>query len=345
MRRPNLNNMDYIVDYNYRSLCLNEKMGVIARVFQEKEVYDISKIVNDFMNKIRKTPEEPVEDYYELLTQSFKIKYDPTTSNKENAKTNGTTVYLYLPLTNSNYFKVKYTLIHELIHVIQLWYNDEYDNMSHVERIKYHFRKPYSSKLSTLSPTSNYRKFIYLLYREDLYEISAWAHDAYIHAFLCKMQHQNMSNQQIVNIVLRNIFVNNDVLNTCIKNIKTSKRAYNVIMEILISHFSELDGNNGQRFFDKNIFELDIIKLIRKEVKLILKKFNNPSKVVRVIKHLIKEYNNQLLEVKDIIIDSYIKHLKYWYDKAIKQYGKAIQLGIDDASTKYNRKGYGSYNK
>ena len=320
--------------YGYRELCLNEKMGVIARVFQEKEIYNVSKITNDFMNKIQKHPDKSYQQTYDIHTFYVTIKYDPDTSNKENGKTDGHTIYLYTYANKENYFKVKYTIIHELIHVIQLWYNDEYDNMSHIERIKYHLRKPYILKLNTLSSKRKYKKFIYLLYREDLYEISAWAHDAYIHAFLCKMQHQNMSNQQIVNTVLRNIFVNNKLLSDVIKAIKQNKFIYNVIIEILISHFSELDGNNGQRFFDKNIFELDIVKQLRKEVKQILHTVYEPIDISKSIRRLIKTYNVQLLEDKDIIVTSFIQHLKYWYDKAIKQYGKAIQLGIDDATIK-----------
>ena len=326
--------MATIKDYNYRKLFLNEQMGVIARVFQEKEVYDISKITNDFLKKIYKNPNKSYTDYYEILTNAIQIKYDPNTNNSNNAQTNGNIIYIYTHATKENYFQIKYLIIHELVHVIQLWYDREYDYMNRIEKIKYYFRKQYIDKLSKLKANSSYKKFIYLLYREDLYEIYAWAHDAYINAFLCKVKNSKIDNQNIVNIVLKNIFINTQFLNNVINNIKNNKRIYNIIIEILVSHFAELDGNNGQRFFDKHIFELDIVKQLRKDVKYILQKENNASKTVKDIKHLIKTYNSELLEAKDIIIDSFIEHMKYWYSKALKQYGKAIQLGIDDAKPK-----------
>ena len=139
--------------------------------------------------------------------------------------------------------------------------------------------------------------------------------------------------------------MNRIFLNDAIKTINTDNNIFSMIITILVGHFSELHGNNGQRFFSKEIFELPIIKEMRKDVKLILHQNNNLEIIANKIIDLIKIYEPKLLNDKSVIIISFIQHLKYWYDKAIKQYGKAIQLGIDDASTKYNRKGYGSYNK
>lgn len=42
---------------------LNEKLGVISRVFQEDDVYHISKITNEFISVIMKNTEISYTDY------------------------------------------------------------------------------------------------------------------------------------------------------------------------------------------------------------------------------------------------------------------------------------------
>ena len=324
---------------------LNEKLGVISRVFQEDDVFHISKITNEFIDIIMKTPENKYTDYYEIYDTVVQINYIPNTGIKQNAvtKANGTVINIYLKAVEENYLLLKYTIIHELIHVLQIWTSNVYENQSELDKIKTMLRKPYLD--IDLLNDPEYRYFMYLLYREDLYEISAWAHDAYINAFKYKVKYPNKSNQDIATLVLSTISMNRIFLNDAIKTINTDDNIFSMIITILVGHFSELHGNNGQRFFSKEIFELPIIKQMRKDVKLILHQNNNLEIIANKIIDLIKIYEPKLLNDKSVIIISFIQHLKYWYDKAIKQYGKAIQLGIDDASTKYNRKGYGSYNK
>ena len=41
---------------DFRNYILNEKMGVISRIFQETEVNRISEIINDFTENIYKNP-------------------------------------------------------------------------------------------------------------------------------------------------------------------------------------------------------------------------------------------------------------------------------------------------
>ena len=121
-------------------------------------------------------------------------------------------------------------------------------------------------------------------------------------------------------------------LSTIINDIKTDNSIFECILSILIGHFSELDGNNGQRFFDNTVFKLPIIQNMRKVVRVILNTYIESEDIVENIITLIDEYKHKFGKDKNIIINSFIQHLTYWYDKAKKQYAKAIQLGIYDAN-------------
>ena len=315
---------------------LNEKLGVISRVFQEDDVFNISKITNNFISNIMNNPEVKYTGYYEVYDTVITINYIPNTSNKINAKTkeDGTTIDIYLKTIKQNYLKIKYILIHELIHVLQIWTSNDYENQSELDKIKTILRKPYLD--TELLNDSKYKYFMYLIYREDLYEIAAWAHDAYITAFVYKASNLNVDNQTVVNYVLNKISMSKSFLNNTINKIYTSDDIYSMILNILVGHFSELHGNNGQRFFSSDIFELPIIKQMRKEVKNILYTYNDLDIIADKILDLIYIYESKLLYNKQQIINSFIEHMKYWYSKALKQYGKAIQLGIDDASIRLN---------
>ena len=126
--------------------------------------------------------------------------------------------------------------------------------------------------------------------------------------------------------------MNTQFLNNTIKEIKSNDYIFNIIVLILISHFSELDGNNGQRFFDKTIFELNVVKQMKKDMREILNSTYEPDEIADKIVELSNEYIFKLRSYKMIIENSFINHLIYWFNKAKKQYGKAIQLGIDDVT-------------
>ena len=318
---------------DFRNYILNEKMGVISRIFQETEVNRISEIINDFTENIYKNPIKKFSTTYGLLDTVITVNYKPNKNTLKNGDTNGYNINIYLIANKTNYLKLRYTIIHELVHIIQKWYSSDINNLSFIEQIKYYLRRPYLDIIQlTKEEKENSKYLLYLLYREDLYEISTWAHDAYINAFKYKVKYPNKSNQDIVNLVLNSISMNTQFLNNTIKEIKSNDYIFNIIVLILISHFSELDGNNGQRFFDKSIFELNVVKQMKKDMREILNSTYEPDEIADKIVELSNEYIFKLRSYKIIIENSFINHLIYWFNKAKKQYGKAIQLGINDAT-------------
>ena len=165
---------------DFRSYILNEKMGVISRIFQETEVNRISEIVNDFTENIYKDPIKKFSTTYGLLDTIITINYKPNKNTLKNGDTNEYNINIYLIANKTNYLKLRYTIIHELVHIIQKWYSHSIDNLSFIEQIKYYLRRPYLDIIElTKDEKENSKYLLYLLYREDLYEISAWAHDAY----------------------------------------------------------------------------------------------------------------------------------------------------------------------
>lgn len=62
---------------DFRNYILNEKMGVISRIFQETEVNRISEIVNDFTENIYKDPIKKFSTTYGLLDIVITVNYKP----------------------------------------------------------------------------------------------------------------------------------------------------------------------------------------------------------------------------------------------------------------------------
>lgn len=313
---------------------LDEKMGIISRVHQTTDVFNISEIANDFISKIYNQPNVQYETYKLLIDQPIHIKYDPHI----NVETKGTAlnnkIVIYQKITKDNILNVKYVLIHELIHIIQDIRKSHVSHYTIADQIKYLLRKPLIDLYNRKDISTN---FIYLLYREDIHEISAWGNNAYITAFKLKKKYPNVSNNKIMQKTLDIVEMNNDFLNTSIDNIKTSELAFNIVIGMLIGQFSELNGNDTHAYFDKSVFQLPVVKNMKNQVKQILNKFLSMDEIVREISDIVEICMPELQENKHIIIESFIKHLKYWFKRARVKLGKAIQLGIEDAEIPINK--------
>ena len=309
---------------------VNEKMGVVSRVNQDTDVFKISEISNDFINKILKNPDKKYETTYLLINKSVYVVYDP----KENPKSDGFTdangdIKIYKKITEDNFLKIKYLFIHELIHVIQqIRKKQSFNSYSYIDRIRYNLRKVTMSQIHQ-GLDSDY--FMFLIYREDCYEITAWGNNAYASAFKYKLDNPDASNQDVVKHVLEDVKMNKKCLDDVIELVKNNETVFQAIIGMLIGHFSEIDGNKEQSYFDKSVFELNVVKKMRKEVKRALSQ--SDEKITdNDLNFIIMSNISELLKVKNDIIKSFIEHMKYWFNKAQKQIGKTIQLGIDDAT-------------
>lgn len=315
---------------------LEEKMGIISRVDQLSDVLEISEITKNFMDDIIKTPNKSFETYQFVLDQSIQFSYIPTIKpNTKGEAINGNHIKIYLQYNKHNYLDIKYIVIHELIHIIQqIRATKHYKEYTTAEKIKFKLRRP---GIQTLNKLEKSKYFLYLIYREDIYEITAWGNNAYLNAFKLKMKYPNMTNNDICKRVLSLVNMNTSFLNASITNIRKEDIAYIAVICMLISQFSELSKRVGQNYFDKHIFQLDVIKKIRMDVKSILSEYNDVDDIVAQIANLYDIYEEELQENKTVIIESFITHIKYWFNRAQLKIGKAIQLGIDDATIKNNK--------
>lgn len=270
---------------DFDKFSLMEKMGVISYESVITDIYNISDITEDFLNILYKNPNKLHSKIYTLNSEPIKLNYFPFSNNKENGKAEKSIAHIYVYANKQNYFKLKYTIIHELIHILQYIQQFNYNfPVSKLTRIRNNLRKPYLVEYT-----------------------------------------------DIVKYVLKKIYFNKQFLNKTINEIKTSNKIFEIIVNILVGHFSILGNKNSQNYFDKFVFELHPVKELQIDITNILNNNNITTEIVEKIFDTIEKYIPKLLKYKNVIIDSFIEHLKYWYEKNIKQYGKAIQLGIDDA--------------
>ena len=116
-----------------------------------------------------------------------------------------------------------------------------------------------------------------------------------------------------------------------VKDLKNDESAYNYVISFLIGNFFELGKSGYQQYFDKSIFQIPFIKEMRKEMKdIVYNEFSIKNMSYNTL-NLVKKYKSELDKYKPEIVDSFIKHMEYWFREAQKHIGKAIQLGIDDA--------------
>lgn len=324
----------YISYKSFENYCnyLTEKQAVPVQVNQNDDVYGISKIVNNFLNIISKNPNKKYETHNILVFTPIKISYIPLKHpvNIEGVTTDDTHVFIYKQYTYESYLDIKYLIIHELVHVIQNLRKKK-KHLSFLDKMRGYLRDVNTKDINDINDS---KYFKLLLYREDLYEIYTWSNDAYITAYQYKCKYPNKSNQDILNYTLKEVEMSSLYLNTTIDLIYKENRIYDVIIDILFGHFSELGSKSEQQFFDRSVFELTIIKYIKQLIHKILCNFSDEETYVSMILQLKETYKPELLLVKDTIIESFIKHLKYWHKQALVKLGKAIQLGIDDATVK-----------
>ena len=110
-----------ITDYNKIpdfNVYINEVIGLVNReMYRNVDVSELSKIIHDFMQHIKQNPTTTYETVEFLFNKAIKIIYKPT-NNGINGETRKDEIYLYKEVNDENFLNVKYTLAHELVHMI-----------------------------------------------------------------------------------------------------------------------------------------------------------------------------------------------------------------------------------
>lgn len=310
-----------------------EKLGVVEReMYDELDVNDISMIINNFMKYIKKHPNEDYEYIISLYNKTITIKYKP---NDDKPNINGLTgkrnICIYKRISKNNYLDVKYTLAHEMVHLIhQLLSNNNrpFEELNTIEQLRYSLLEISSDNFENYKDSKSLSLLLYLI---DRNEVLARNQNAYITAFKYKRNNPDYTNQQIISEVLDDIHMSYNYFKLAVKNLQTDNLSYNYVISFLIGNFYELGKSGYQQYFDKSIFQIPVVKTLRKEIKdIVYNEFNIDDMTYNTIR-LVRKYKSELDEYKSEIINSFIKHMEYWFKEAQKRIGKAIQLGIDDA--------------
>ena len=312
---------------------ISEKQGVIERnIYTEIDVTDMSKIINQFMRHIIMKPNDEYEKQETIFNELIKIKYQPISFNPNvNGVTKKDIIYIYKKVNDNNYLDVKYTLAHEMVHMIHQILsknNRPYEDLSDIDKLRYDLIKITSDNIKNYK---NSKYLMMLLYMIDTNEVYSRNQNAYIESFKYKREHPEISNQEIVSNVLNKIRMSNKYLEMSISELKTDKSAFSLVVSFLVGNFHELGESGYQQYFDKSIYQIPIVKIIRKEIKNSIYNEFYIDKMKQKTLNIIKKYKSELDEYKPEILDSFIKHMEYWFREAQKRIGKAIQLGIDDA--------------
>ena len=322
MITKNTNILDYL---SY----LKEMRGtVVKEPYNEVDEYGASKIINDFMTKIYESPNEDYDDYVLLFSECIGILYRPDGGDRNvYGLTINDKIYIYKEVNSDNFLQIKYTLAHEITHMIHqiLSRNDApYDKLNTLGKLRRNLLDKGNFTDSTY--------FNHILYLIDTNEVFARNQNAYYYAFKEKTEHPNSSDHEIVNIVFRRMGMTEMHLSFAKKDLKNNEDAFNCIISLLVGQFFELGKSGIQSFFDKSVFQLDVVKKMRNEMRDIV--YNNPSieNMTERTKEMMEKYNTELNENKSEIVDSFLKHFDDWFYKAKDRLRRSIYLGIEDAT-------------
>lgn len=311
---------------------VTEKMGVLKRnLYTEVDASGTSEIINKFIQHIYNNPNDDYETYENVFDELVTLSYKPLSEPTENGATGKDKIIIYRKINNENYFDVKYTLAHEFVHLIhQILSNNEmpYEDMDEMGKLRYNLLKISSENIKDYKNSQHLMMMLYII---DTNEVFARNQNAYIEAFKCKHDHPEIPNQQIATRVLKMLTMTSKYLNSSIDELRTSDESFSCVLSFLIGNFNELGKSGFQHFFDKSIFQIPLIKQMREDIKKAIYNEFYVYKMNQKTIDIIQKYKSELMSYKDEIVESFIKHLRYWFEHAQKRLGKAIQLGIDDA--------------
>lgn len=325
---------------------LFEKQGVVLRQLEDEDkkdmsdVFGISKIINNFIDAISKR--DPFNDYtqrVEFLGNTIELKYLPNTE-EHGGITDGKDICIFDVYSKGREINIKYTLAHELVHMIQTRKSKEdFHNLTPLENIRYTLIQIDDDDLKILK-SKNLRWFVYYL---DIREIQAWNQNVYLFTLKLKKNYPNYKNSKIVELAFENFKITKYHMKNALDEIDHIFRdeAIDILLSLLVGQFFEIKMRGyRQTYFGKEVFQLDSIKKMRNEMKEIVKKYgDNERQLQNEIGRLITHYRNTITpDDFDVIIDSFKKYFEYWLNYARKRVGKAISLGIEDATPDKEKK-------
>lgn len=324
---------------NYKSIpnfraYLDEQMRVLQRnMYTEVDEHGVSKIVNDFMEHVSKYPDDDYEEPYEYFDEAIMVKYVPTENvNDVHGETRYNSIYIYTHYKPENHLEIKYTLIHEIVHLTHQILSEnerpfeDLDDAGKIRHLLIHKNiNDMKNELNCLS---------YILYMEDKNETFAKNQNAYMWAFKCKKENPQCSNREVVEYVWKKLKIDSVHLSISLRELKHIGNSYKFIVNFLVGHFHEFGKTGMSRYFDKHIYEIPFIKKMRDDVRVVFQNNRFATSKFKGIEKLINDNMSNFYKYQDVILDSFTKNFKIQFEEMKKLMSKPIQLGIDDAMIK-----------
>ena len=313
---------------------ITEKSGVIERnIYNETNVEEISKIIGGFMSHIMIYPDDNYETHKMMFNELVSLKYIPTPNCESNGVTHKRSIIIYRQVNRDNYLDVKYTLAHEIVHMMHqiLSKNSRpYEDLDNIGKLRHSLLEITSENIQDYKNSPILMLMIYMIDENEVYSRNQ---NAYIKAFEYKSKNDfTLSNQEIVSDVFNDIHMTNDYFNAAVEELKNNEETFSLVISFLIGNFFELGKSGFQQYFDKKVFNIPVVKKMKNEIRKSIHNKNDIKYMCRDVLDIIKKYKYELDEYKSEIEESFIEHMRYWFDNARKRLGKSISLGIEDAT-------------
>lgn len=313
---------------------INEKQSVLYRemykdIYEDTDVQRVSLIVNEYIDKILKNPQKDYMTSYVFLDEVITIFYEPNKVMKVNGVTHRDQIHIYREIDEDNQLEVKYTLVHEIIHIMQQKLTNEYrdfDDLDDEKKVRFILMRMESDNENEFS------YYNHLIYATDKPEVYAQCQNAYLKAFQTKKNYPHKSDSEILHSVLTQMRMRKGNLSLALSEVKNNDTTFDCILGVLVGSFKCLSTARSQNYFDKSILKLDVIKSLENGVRRILKQDIYFEEKCTEIMNLIYEYKPELLKHKDEIIESFSISMTHWFEESQKRLGKAISLGIEDGT-------------
>lgn len=310
---------------------MDEQMRVMLRnMYTEVDEYGVSKIVNDFMEHVSKNPDDDYEEPYKYFDEAIMVKYKPTENDKGvHGETRYNCIYIYTYYKPEKHLEIKYTLIHEIVHLThQILSKNErpFEDLDVIGKIRHIL---VHTNINSMKDELNC--ISYILYMENRNETLAKNQNAYMWAFKYKKENPQCSNGDVINHVWKKLKIDDVHLSLSLRELKHIGDSYRFIVNLLVGHFHEFGKTGMTRYFDKHIYEIPFIKKMREELRVILTNNKFAESNIKYIRKLIDDNMSNFYKHQDVILDSFIKNFKIQFNEMKKLMSKPIQLGIDDA--------------
>lgn len=327
---------------------LAEKQGVLAgRVFSDglpsTDTDEMERAAEEIVDELEKHASDDRHDFtVTLLGIPVKVEYRPDDRSVAGATAYaGRLVTVHRRYDPDDRETMLYAMYHELLHITQFYTSN---------RKKMYIEEPWLRHDADATGNIDIKEadvtftMKYMIYVTGTHERRAYCHQAYLHALReCR---RGASPRDAVKTSVAGILKTGtmDPLEACVmRGAAEPNGIYRpfamYVMNDLVNFFRELSSINiAQCNFDREIFRLPAVMRIRRKLKEMFpdRHENRPSggnaAAIRAAaaRAATAMCDGLPKETREEICRSFVSHLRYRYDRALRAFSKAASLAVDD---------------